>query len=134
MENKTEEAMDSQNCINQPPRSYLEIRISRIPLEMTILRQRFYVVSREQLDVLSGISWFTNLFFMFAGVTSGGLITCWVGKQQPNLPIELAAKINTAFTFFVILTILLLFIAGFYAYRQWNARNRILESERQNKE
>jgi predicted transporter len=134
MENKTEETTDRQNGINQPPRSYLEIRMPRIPLEITILRQRFYVVSREQLDILSGISWFTNLFFMLAGVTSGGLITCWVGKQQADLPIELVAKINTALIFLVILTILFLFMAGLYEYRQWNEKNRILESGRQNNE
>jgi len=103
------------------------VTVPQEQIEIITLPQVFYRLNKEQLEILTGISWLTNFFFVLAGITGGGLISCWVGRQQAGLTLELAAKINTAFSICVILTVLFFLLAFCFAGQYYLKRYKLLK-------
>ena len=96
-------------------------------IKVITVPQVFYQLNKEQLEILTGLSWLTNFFFVLAGITGGGLISCWVGRQQVGLTLELAAKINTAFSICVILTVLFFLLAFCFAGQHYMKQYKLLK-------
>ena len=100
----------------------------RIQTRIITLRQEFYLVTREQIDSYSDMSFFVSLFLTLFGLSGGGTISCWVGAQQANMPDALLSAIHVALLFCVLLSTLFLALSILFIVKQRTHKKTILQS------
>ena len=100
----------------------------RIQTRIITLRQEFYLVTREQIDSYSDMSFFVSLFLTLFGLFGGGTISCWVGAQQANMPDALLSAIHVALLFCVLLSTLFLALSILFIVKQRTHKKTILQS------